>query len=109
MQIYVQINDNDRAFTIYEIPEPIIVSPDVSYLRAIEEKIILANSTFIYNIMLNEGDYLNSIQVLQTLSSIVNEQSLSDKIGLILYKNETRFPQIYGPLSNYMGVSPVST
>jgi hypothetical protein len=81
----------------------------VSYLRTIEEKIILANSTFIYNIILNEGDYLNSIQVLQTLSSIVNEQSLSDKIGLTLYENETtKFPQIYGPLSNYTGVSPVS-
>jgi hypothetical protein len=108
IQIYVQINDNDGAFKTYDIEQPIIVMPDFQNLELIKEKLILADISFIDNIILNEGDYLNSIQVLQSLSSLINDQSLSDKVGLNRNLNETtRFTQIYGQLSNYSGVLPV--
>jgi hypothetical protein len=108
IQIYVQINDNDGAFTIHEIEQPIIVMPDFQNLELIKEKLILADISFMDNIILNEGDYLKSIQILQSLSSLINDQSLSDKVALILKENSTAaFPQIYGPFSNYTGVSPV--
>jgi hypothetical protein len=109
IQIYIQIYDNDMAFTSFEIEQPIIVMPDLIDLQLIKEKLILADKTFIDNIILNEGDYLNSIQVLQSFSSLINDESLSDKFSLTLNENETiKFPEIYGPLSNYAGVSPVS-
>jgi hypothetical protein len=107
IQIHIQIYDNDVAFTTFEIEQPIIVMPDLIDLQLIKEKLILADTTFIDNIILNEGDYLNSIQVLQSISSLINDESLSDKLSLTL--NETiKFPELYGPLSNYAGVSPVS-
>jgi len=109
MRIYVQIYDNDKAFTAYEIDQPIVVIPNVSYLQAIKEYLILADSTFSVNKILNEGDYLHSIQLLQSLSSLINEQSLSDQFGLILSENDRiKFPKKYGPISNNKGVSPVS-
>ena len=102
------INDIDGAFKTYEIEQPIIVMPDFQNLELVKEKLILADISFIDNIILNEGDYLNSIQVLQSLSSLINDQSLSDKVGLNQNPNETtRFTQIYGQLSNYTGVLPV--
>ena len=107
IQVYVQIYDNDTAFTIYYIPSSIVVQPDVSNLQIIEEKLILEDSTFIDNLILNQGDYLNSIQLVQSLSSLLNGQSLSDKLGLILKDSSFCFPDIYGPLENYMGVKPV--
>ncbi len=48
------------------------------------------------------------IQEIQRISSILNEQSLSDKLGLILNGNAPIFPQTFGPLSNYTGVTPVN-
>jgi hypothetical protein len=108
LQIYVQINDNDEAFTTYDIEQLISVMPNVSNLELIKEKLILADTSFIDNILLNEGDYLDSIQILQIISSLINDQSLSDKVGLILHENfTTAFPQIYGPFSNYTGATSV--
>jgi hypothetical protein len=108
IQIYVQIYDNDGAFTMHEIEQPIIVMPDFQNFELIKEKLILADISFKDNIILNKGDYLNCIQILQSLSSLINDQSLSDKIALILIENSTdAFPQIYGPFSDYTGVSPV--
>ena len=108
IQIYVQINDNDGAFKTYEIEQPIIVMPDFQNLELTKEKLILADTSFKDNIILNKGDYMSSIQVLQSLTSLINLQSLSDTVALILNKKSTAaFPQIYGPLSNYAGVSPV--
>ncbi len=76
----------------------------------IKEKLILNDLTFTMNKLLNEGDYLSSIQILQSLSSLLNGESLSDQIGLIRNDDNTlhSFPQIYGPMANYTGVTPVS-
>ncbi len=107
-QIYVQINDNDQAFTIYEIEQSVTVLSDMSNIKNTEEKLILEDSTFYLNKILNEGDYLESVQELQILFSLINEQSLSDKKSLSLSANITHtFPQIYGPLENYSGVAEV--
>ena len=107
MQIYVQIYDNDEAFTTYEIEQPITVLPDVSNLQIIKEKLILNDPFFESNRLLNVGSFLSSIEELQVISSLLNVESLADKKGLILTNNLTRFPQIYGPMSTFSGVIPV--
>ena len=108
LQVYVQIYDNGSAFTIYEIQPPIIVQPDVSNLKLIQDRLLLEDMTFIDYILLNEGDYLESIKIMQCLSSLVNDESLSDKLSLAMNVGNTQFPELYGPLENYQGVTPVS-
>ena len=108
MNVYIQIYDNDTAFGFYEIEQAITVYPDFSYFQTEIEQLITQNPSFKTNILLNEGSYLKSIQEIQRISSMLNEQSLSDKFGLILNGNAPIFPQTFGPLSNYTGVTPVN-
>ena len=70
-------------------------------------RLISGDPFFDLNQILHRGSYLLSIQEFQKLGSILNQQSLSDKVGLILNDSSTFFPQIYGPLANYSGVNPV--
>jgi hypothetical protein len=107
LKVYAQIYDNDKAFAIYEIPQLITVLPDFSNLRTTIDQLISKNPLFSTNIILNGGSYLLSIQEIQRISSSLNEQSLSDKLGLILNGNAPIFPQTFGPLSTYSEVSPV--
>jgi hypothetical protein len=107
LKVYAQIYDNDKAFAIYEIPQLITVLPNFSNLQTTIDQLISKDSLFSTNIILNEGSYLLSIQEIQRISSSLNEQSLSDKLGLILNGNPPIFPQTFGPLSTYSGVSPV--
>ena len=54
---------------------------------------------------------MSSIQIIQKLASLLNEQSYSDKLGLILNQNSSStiaFPQIYGPMANFSGVNAVN-
>jgi len=108
MNVYIQIYDNDTAFGVYEIEQAITVYPDFSNFQTEIEQLITQSPLFRTNIILNEGSYLQSIQEIQRISSILNEQSLSDKLGLILNGNAPIFPQTFGPLSNYTGVTPVN-
>ncbi len=108
MNVYVQIYDNDTAFGVYEIEQAITVYPDFSNFQTEIEQLITQSPLFRTNIILNEGSYLQSIQEIQRISSMLNEQSLSDKLGLILNGNAPIFPETFGPLSNYTGVSPVN-
>jgi len=107
MNLYVQIYDNDKAFAIFEITQSITVIPDTSNLQLTIDQLIKQTPYFITNIILSEGSYLSSIQEIQRISSLLNEQSLSDKLGLILNGSAPIFPQTFGPLSNYSGVLPV--
>jgi hypothetical protein len=107
LKVYAQIYDNDKAFAIYEIPQSITVLPDYSNLETTIDKLVSKNPLFSTNIILNEGSCLLSIQEIQRITSLLNEQSLSDKLGLILNGNAPIFPQTYGPLLNYSGVIPV--
>jgi hypothetical protein len=82
--------------------------PDMSNLQLIKESLILGETTFSYNKILNQGDFMSILQILQTISSLMNEQSLSDKFGLISGNfTQAKFPQINGPLEKYAGVIPV--
>jgi hypothetical protein len=111
MNIYAQIYDDNGAFRVYQIPDTIIVEPDFTFLSEIEQGLVSKNSSFETNKILNGGSYLPSLQVIQVISSLLNEQSLKDMKGLIeSLKNRNilpTFPQIYGPLYNYDGVLPV--
>ena len=107
LNIYVQVYDNDQAFTTYEIEQSITVVPDKTNFQTLKSKLILADPLFETNVILNEGAYLSSIQELQSISSLLNDESLSDKVGLMQKDNSTQFPEMYGALSNYMGILPV--
>ncbi len=107
MKLYVQIYDNDKAFAIYEILQPITVLPDYSNFETTIQQLITRNPHFSTNVILNEGSFLLSIQEIQRISSLLNDQSLSDKFGLVLNGSGTIFPQTFGPVSNFSGVSPV--
>jgi hypothetical protein len=107
MNLYVQVYDNDGAFTIFELPQALIVNPHEKNLTSFMNDLITRNSLFDSNMILNEGSFKESIQEIQRISSLLNDQSLSDKLGLILNGDASLFPQTYGPLWNYSGVIPV--
>jgi hypothetical protein len=68
----------------------------------------MGRSLFETNIILNEGSSMKSIQEVQRISSLLNDQSLSDKLGLISNANAPLFTQMYGPLWSYSGVIRVN-
>jgi len=100
--IYVQIYDNDEAFAVYEIQKPITILSDRNNFTNTLSKLISRDPLFETNRILNEGSYLPSLQEIQTISSLLNDQSISDKFGLISsFKNTSLFPQTFGPLFKY--------
>ncbi len=100
--IYVQIYDNDKAFAVYEIQNPITILADRNNFPKTLSKLISRDPLFETNRILNEGSYLSSLQEIQTISSLINDQSLADKFGLISsLKNESLFSQTFGPLLKY--------
>ena len=107
MNIYVQVYDNDGAFSVYDISNSITVSPDLTNLEIIMDKLISNDPYFSANIILNQGSYLDSIQIIQVISSILNEQSYSEKSSMIANKSSIAFPKIFGPMENYTGVNLV--
>jgi hypothetical protein len=107
MNLYVQVYDNDGAFSIYSLAQPITIYPNMTNLTSIMNDLIADNPLFDTNIILNEGSVKESIQEIQRISSLLNYQSLSDKLGLILIGDAPLFPQTYGPLWNYSGVISV--
>ena len=106
--IYVQVYDQDEAFSVYKIGYKIIVKPDFTDINIIKDKIITADPYLSANIILNQGSYLSSVQIIQTISSLLNDESFSDKLAMILNKSSIAFPEIYGPMANFSGVIPVS-
>jgi hypothetical protein len=100
--IYVQIYDNDEAFAVYEIHNPITILADRNNFTNTLSKLISHDPLFETNRILNEGSYLPSLQEIQTISSLLNDQSLADKFGLISsLKNKSLFPQTFGQLFKY--------
>ena len=108
MRLFVQVYDDDGAFAIYEISQSIIVRPNLTDLDTTIQKLILPDLNFDTNVVLNQGSYLPCVQIIQIISSLINEQSLSDKLGLILKDNSSfyLFPQTFGPTENFTGVNP---
>jgi hypothetical protein len=107
-KIYVQIYDNDEAFAVYEIKNPITILADRNNFTNTLSKLISRDPLFETNLILNEGSYLPSLQEIQTISSLLNDQSLADKFGLISsLKNKSLFPQTFGPLFKYSTIRKV--
>jgi hypothetical protein len=112
MKIYVQIYGSNEVYTVYDLNDTIKVIPDITKnLNFVEERLISSDSMFITNILLNEDSSrsLISMQEIQIISGLLNQQSLSNQFGLIKFNNKTylTFPSIYGPLAYYEGVFPV--
>jgi hypothetical protein len=107
MNLYVQVYDNDGAFTIYEIPQSITVYPHETNLTSLMNDLITENPSFESNIILYKGSFKESIQEIQKISSLLNDDSISDKLGLIMNGDAPIFPQTYGSLWNYSGFIPV--
>jgi hypothetical protein len=106
--IYVQIYDNDEAFAVYEIQNPITILADRNNFTNTLSKLISHDPLFETNRILNEGSYLSSLQEIQTISSLLNDQSLADKFGLISsLKNKSLFPQTFGSLFKYSSIKTV--
>jgi hypothetical protein len=87
----------------------VTVVPDFSNFQATMNNLIARSPSFSINKILNEGSFLTSLQEIQAISSLLNEQSLSDKLGLLTQDNSaiSYFPQVYGPFCNYGGVNAV--
>ena len=83
MRIFIQIYDNDGAFTIYQINNSIIVKPDVSNLATLINQLISMDKNANINAILSQGSTLLTIQQIIGVSALLNEESLSDKFGLI--------------------------
>ncbi len=107
LNIYAQIFDNDGAYAIYELNNFITVTPDLSNLSLTIDSIISRDPFFLSNQVLSQGSFLSSLQEFQKLASVINQQSLEDKVGLIMNDSFTIFPKTYGPLANYAGVLSV--
>ena len=107
MKVFARICDDENAFSTFEIPIKIIVTPDLTMIGNIVNKLLYKDTSFLTNKILIEGSNLPSIQEIQIVSSLLNEQSWQDKQALKLVGFV--FPQIYGPLSNLSGVLRVNT
>ena len=107
INICIQIYDEDQAFALYEIKNPVIVEPYLTDLDTVENRLIQDDPYFSSNIILHQGSYLSMIQEINNIASLLNIQSLSDKLGFIQSGNAYNFTQVYGPYSSYAGVNPV--
>ena len=104
MSVYVQIYDNDGAFTIYQITEFVAVNGENSNLESIMNRLLARDPRFSSNQILNEGSYLGSINEIQSLTSLLNEQSLKDTLALM---STPIFPKKYGVPQDYSYIKPV--
>ena len=107
MNIYAQIYDNDGAYAIYDLPQPNTAIPDESNIASVMDNLYSQEPTFETNLILNQGSVLASAQEIQIISSILNIQSLSNKLALVLAKDSPIYTQKFGPMSNYSGLVPV--
>jgi hypothetical protein len=107
MYVYAQVYDENDAFTVFSIDEPVIVVPDYNDVIVDRVKLKLESKT------LESETNLERIAGIQRISSLLNLQSLEDKLGIMnqskkSQNNKILFPNLYGPLSEYAGITPVS-
>jgi hypothetical protein len=107
MYVYAQVYDENDAFTVFSIDEPVIVVPDYNDVIVDRVKLKLESKT------LESETNLERIAGIQRISSLLNLQSLEDKLGIMnqskkSQNNKILFPNVYGPLSEYAGITPVS-
>ncbi len=107
MTIYVQIFDDDGAYAIFYLAQPINVIPDLTNLTATMENLISNEPTFKSNTILNEGSFVSSIQEIQKISSLLNYESLLDRASLILTGNAPIFPQTFDRVIDFSRLKTV--
>jgi hypothetical protein len=108
ISLYVQIYDNDGAYTVFHIPQSVVIYQDETDLILNMNKLISIDPKFESNIVLNGGSFMGNFHEIQMISSLLNNPSLSDKMGLIMTGMQLLIPQVYGPLANFSGVIPVN-
>ncbi len=80
--------DTDGAYQIYQISPSVKVIPDVDKLENIIKQIIWGDPYLVSNIILYEGEFVESVQELQSISALFNEKSLSDKLSILQLKSK---------------------
>jgi hypothetical protein len=106
MYVYAQVYDENGAFTVFSIDEPVIVVPDFNDVIVDRVKLTIESHT------LDGVTNLERIAEIQRISSLLNLQSLEDKVGIMgqskkSQNNKIIFPNVYGPLFEYAGITPV--
>ena len=106
MYVYAQVYDEYDAFAVFSIDEPVIVVPDFNDVIVDRVKLVIESNT------LDSETSLERIADIQRISSLLNLQSLEDKLGIMSQlkksqNNKIIFPNVYGPLSEYAGIMPV--
>jgi hypothetical protein len=106
MYVYAQVYDENGAFTVFSIDEPVIVVPDYNDVIVDRVKLTIESYT------LDSEQSFERIAEIQRISSLLNLQSLEDKLGIMgqskkSQNNKILFPIVYGPLSEYSGIMPV--
>jgi hypothetical protein len=108
LYISVEITDSDDGKAYYSVPVFVTVVADTVSVPNLMSELISLSYSANPNRILFEAQTQNSIQLILTIASVLNGQSLADKSGLILSSNTSSsnlFSQTYGPLSSYSGVA----
>jgi hypothetical protein len=105
MYVYAQVYDENDAFTVFSIDEPVKVLPVHNDVIVDRVKLTIESDK------LDSETNLERIADIQRISSLLNLQSLEDKLGILdqskNLQNKILFPHFYGPLSEYAGITPV--
>ena len=83
MRIYVQIFDDDDGFTIHSITQYVTVVADLSDLQTKMAQLVSASPNAEFNRNLNSGLQMLAVRDIQSLSAMLNSQSLSDKLATV--------------------------
>ena len=88
LNIIVKIYDNDNAFTLYEINQPLIIIKE----DLIQQEIEIEFDNLIYDInrILNQGNYLSTLEEIQRLNGLMNIISYIHKYRLKLFSSKIK-------------------
>ena len=80
MSIYAQIYDENGCFQNYTVYDDlVVVQVEPNPIYSIVTRLVNNDPTFNSKIILDSGSYLDSLQVIQSISSQLNEQSYYEK------------------------------
>ena len=107
MSIYAKITDNENGATYFYLVQKVTVRPDVAQAIQVLNQLVALNTQLAQGQQLNAGSAVPSMQIIQSLASVINGVGLSDKATLDL-QDEFLFPEFYGPLSGYTNITGVA-
>lgn len=82
LYISVEIVDDNEGIAYFDIATPVVVSPDTTYVQNIIDSLINIDPKLSQNAQMFKGDSQLSMQIILSISSVLNGKSLSDKKGL---------------------------